>query len=62
MLPAREGSPNGLTVDNAAADGYGLGVAIVWWSFGMLLTAAYFVYAYRLFFRARWARTPARRA
>jgi cytochrome bd ubiquinol oxidase subunit II len=53
VLPAREGNPNSLTVDNAAADSYGLEVAIVWWSFGMLLAAAYFVYAYRLFFRAR---------
>lgn len=51
VLPAREGNPNSLTVDNAAADSYGLEVAIVWWSFGMLLAAAYFVYAYRLFFR-----------
>jgi cytochrome d ubiquinol oxidase subunit II len=53
VLPAREGNPNSLTIDNAAADSYGLEVAIVWWSFGMLLAAAYFVYAYRLFFRAR---------
>jgi cytochrome bd ubiquinol oxidase subunit II len=52
VLPAREGNPNGLTVDNAAADSYGLEVALVWWSFGMLLTAGYFIYAYRLFFRA----------
>jgi hypothetical protein len=37
----------------AAADSYGLEVATVWWSFGMLLVAAYFVYAYRLFFRPR---------
>jgi len=52
LLPAREGNPNSLTVDNAAADSYGLEVAIVWWSIGMLLVAAYFIYAYRLFFRA----------
>jgi cytochrome d ubiquinol oxidase subunit II len=51
VLPAREGNPNSLTVDNAAADSYGLEVAIVWWSFGMLIAVAYFVYAYRLFFR-----------
>jgi cytochrome bd-type quinol oxidase subunit 2 len=46
-------SPKRLTVNNAATDSYGLEVAIVWWSFGMLLVAAYFVYAYRLFFRPR---------
>jgi cytochrome bd-type quinol oxidase subunit 2 len=50
-LFARDGNPNSLTVDNAAAHSYGLEVAIVWWSFGMLLAAAYFVYAYLLFFR-----------
>lgn len=46
-LRQREGNPNSLTVDNAAADSHGLEVAIVWCSFGMLLAAAYFVYAYR---------------
>jgi cytochrome d ubiquinol oxidase subunit II len=51
VLPEREGNPNGLTVDNAAADSYGLEVAIVWWSFGMVLVACYLFYAYRLFFR-----------
>jgi hypothetical protein len=34
-------------VDNAAADSYGLEVALVWWSFGMLLTAGYFISAPR---------------
>lgn len=51
--PRARGNPNSLTVDNVAADSYGLEVAIVWWSFGMLLAAPCFVYAYRLFFRAR---------
>jgi cytochrome bd ubiquinol oxidase subunit II len=50
ILPAREGDPNGLTIDNAAAGSHGLEVAIVWWSIGMLLAVAYFVHAYRLFF------------
>ena len=49
VLPAREGQPYGLTVQNAAAGDYALGVAIVWWAIAALLTAGYFVYAFRLF-------------
>ena len=49
VLPAREGQPFGLTVDNAAAGEYALGVAIVWWVIAALLAAGYFVYAFRLF-------------
>jgi len=52
LLPAREGNLNSLTVDNAAAGSHTLKVALVWWPLGMLLAAAYFVYAYRMFFRA----------
>jgi cytochrome bd ubiquinol oxidase subunit II len=51
VLPARDGNPNSLTVDNAAAGDTALEIAIVWWSFGMLLAVGYFVFAYRLFFR-----------
>jgi cytochrome d ubiquinol oxidase subunit II len=51
LLPAREGAAHGLTLHNAAAGDYALQVAIVWWGVGMLLAAAYFVHAYRLFFR-----------
>ena len=49
VLPAREGQPNGLTVQNAAAGEYALGVAIVWWVVAALLAAGYFVFAFRLF-------------
>ena len=49
VLPAREGQPHGLTVHNAAAGDYALGVAIVWWGFGALLAAGYMAYAFRLF-------------
>jgi cytochrome d ubiquinol oxidase subunit II len=48
VLPAREGRPHGLTVDNAAAGEYALGVAIVWWGFGALPSAGYMAYAFRL--------------
>jgi cytochrome d ubiquinol oxidase subunit II len=51
VLPAREGQPRGLTVDAAAAGDYALSVALVWWSIGIVLAAAYFVVAYRLFLR-----------
>jgi cytochrome bd ubiquinol oxidase subunit II len=51
VLPAREGNPNSLTIDNAAAGSHTLKVALVWWPLGMLLAAVYFVFAYRMFFR-----------
>ena len=51
VLPAREGNPNSLTIDNAAAGHDTLKAALVWWPLGMVLAAVYFVYAYRMFFR-----------
>jgi cytochrome d ubiquinol oxidase subunit II len=53
VLPAREGNPNSLTVDNASASSYGLEVALVWWTIGILLVSGYFAYTYRLFIRRR---------
>jgi len=52
ILPAREGNPFSLTIDNAAAGDHALRTAIVWWPIGMVLAAVYFVYAYRMFFRS----------
>jgi len=52
LLPAREGNPHSLTIDNAAAGSGTLKAALVWWPLGMVLAAAYFVFAYRMFFRA----------
>ena len=52
VLPAREGNPNSLTIDNAAAGSHTLKVALFWWPVGMLLAAVYFVFAYRMFFRS----------
>ena len=49
VLPAREGQPYGLTVQNAAAGDYALGVAIVWWTLGAVLAVGYTVYAFRIF-------------
>ena len=51
ILPAHDGHPYGLTVDNAAAGDHALKVALVWWPLGMVLAAVYFFFAYRIFFR-----------
>jgi cytochrome bd ubiquinol oxidase subunit II len=52
ILPARDGKPYSLTVDAAAAGHHSLVTALVWWPLGMVLAAVYFVFAYRMFFRA----------
>jgi cytochrome bd ubiquinol oxidase subunit II len=52
ILPARDGDPFSLTIDNAAAGNHALRVALVWWPLGMALAAVYFTYAYRMFFRS----------
>jgi cytochrome d ubiquinol oxidase subunit II len=50
VLPARDGRPYGLTVDNAASSDHALTVALFWWPVGIALALAYFVFAYRMFF------------
>ena len=55
VLPAHDGRPYGLTVHNAAAGHHSLTTALVWWPLGMVLALTYFVYAYRMFFRAKEA-------
>jgi cytochrome d ubiquinol oxidase subunit II len=52
ILRAREGNPHGLTVDAAAAGHDSLRIALFWWPVGITLAIAYFVVAYRLFFRS----------
>ncbi len=52
ILPAHDGSPNGLTIDNAAAGSHALTTALYWWPIGMALAAVYFTFAYRMFFRS----------
>ena len=51
ILPAHEGRPYSLTIDNAAAGHNSLTTALVWWPIGMALAVVYFVFAYRMFFR-----------
>ncbi|MCU1242458.1 MAG: cytochrome d ubiquinol oxidase, subunit [Candidatus Acidoferrum typicum] len=46
VLPARNPIYS-LTVSSAKAGDYGLKVGIVWWTFGILLVAGYFIYTYR---------------
>jgi hypothetical protein len=36
-----------LTILNSAADSYGLQVALVWWTAGIVLAAEYFAYLFR---------------
>lgn len=38
-----------LTISNASASQYGLGVGLIWWSIGILLAIFYFAFTYRLF-------------
>jgi cytochrome d ubiquinol oxidase subunit II len=49
VLPSNGNPAYSLTVANSAAAPYGLRVGLLWFIPGMLLTAGYFVYAYRSF-------------
>lgn len=51
ILPAHDGQPNSLTIDNAAAGSHALKIGLIWLPFGLVLAAAYFVFSYRMFFR-----------
>jgi cytochrome d ubiquinol oxidase subunit II len=52
LLPARQGRPFGLNVDNAVAGHHSLVVALAWFPIGIGLGIAYSVFAYRLLFRS----------
>jgi cytochrome d ubiquinol oxidase subunit II len=49
LLPASTKSEYSLTIYNTAAGDYGLGVGLVWWSVGMILAGAYFIYLFYSF-------------
>jgi cytochrome d ubiquinol oxidase subunit II len=49
VLPSSTDPALSLTVYNTAAARYGLGVGLIWFIPGMLLTTAYFIYSYRSF-------------
>jgi cytochrome bd ubiquinol oxidase subunit II len=57
ILPARQGRPHGMTIDAAASGDQALTTALVWWPLGIVLAAAYFVFAYRMFFRTATVRS-----
>jgi cytochrome d ubiquinol oxidase subunit II len=46
VLPARN-PVYSLTVASAKAADYGLKIGLIWWTFGILLAAGYFIYTYR---------------
>ncbi len=49
VLPASTGSQYNLTVYNTLTNNYGLSVGIAWWIIGIILTAGYFIFVYRIF-------------
>lgn len=53
VLPAHDGRPHSLTIDNAATSHHALSVGLVWWGLAMTLAVAYTVFAYRYFFGGR---------
>jgi cytochrome d ubiquinol oxidase subunit II len=59
VLPARQGRPYGLTIDNAATGHHALSIALVWWSIALTLAIVYFTLVYRLFFGRRAEPRPA---
>jgi cytochrome d ubiquinol oxidase subunit II len=48
VLPAMNPAYS-LTIENASAGNYGLGVGLIWWSIGMAIALGYFVYLFRTF-------------
>jgi len=49
LLTASTDPSYSITIYNAAAPGYGLGVGLIWWIIGILLATCYFLYLYRSF-------------
>jgi cytochrome bd ubiquinol oxidase subunit II len=56
VLPATDPTLS-LTIHNAAADGYGLTIGLVWWTLGLILAVGYFTFIFRTF-RGRVAAGP----
>ena len=49
LLPATTGSDRDITIARALAGPHAIRVGLVWWAFGMILAAIYFVVVYRMF-------------
>ena len=48
VLPALDPA-NSLTIHNAKAGAYGLGVGLIWWSIGIIIACGYFTFLFRTF-------------
>jgi cytochrome d ubiquinol oxidase subunit II len=48
VLPAIN-TAHSLTISNASGSNYGLSVALIWWSIGIILAVVYLIFTYRLF-------------
>jgi cytochrome d ubiquinol oxidase subunit II len=49
ILPASTGDQFNLTIANSVTSPYAMKVALVWWTFGIIIALGYFVYVYRMF-------------
>jgi cytochrome d ubiquinol oxidase subunit II len=49
ILPASTGEQFNLTIANSVTSAYAMKVALVWWTFGIIIALGYFVYVYRMF-------------
>jgi cytochrome d ubiquinol oxidase subunit II len=49
VLPSSGDPARGLTVYNTISHQYGLSTALIWWTIGMILVAAYFIYFIRAY-------------
>ena len=49
LLPSSIDPAHSLTIYNTAAQAYGLGVGVVWWTIGVVLTLGYFTYLFYSF-------------
>jgi len=49
LLPASDDPANSITIHNAAAGALSLSIGLIWWSAGMAIAVAYFVFVYTTF-------------
>ena len=49
LLPASGDPANSITLQNASAGASSLSIGLVWWSIGMAIAVAYFIFVYSMF-------------
>lgn len=49
LLPSSSDPSLDITIHNAATGRHSLSIGLIWWTFGMLLAFAYFIFIYRMF-------------